>query len=181
MWPSCYGTQYDGTLHRVLLWEDNNPRHQDMLRFIQLESSSAGKSLGFLVDTELNTSQQHASAAKADGWSSKTCPWWIHVTPMIFFSIMCWEMVSSPSQGSRWGWPACSSPGHLSWPSWRWEGHLPPFRLWALLLVATVDQRLQSSLAMTSAGSLSTCGCIPSEPMGIWKSSSVFLDMIILH
>ncbi|GAB0187927.1 cAMP-dependent protein kinase inhibitor alpha [Grus japonensis] len=53
---------------KVLPLGRNNPRHQDVLRTIQLESSSAGKDLGILVDIGLTMSQQGALAAeKASG------------------------------------------------------------------------------------------------------------------
>ncbi|KAK4806607.1 hypothetical protein QYF61_013862 [Mycteria americana] len=45
---------------QVLPLGRNNPMHQPMLGVSQLERSLAEKALGLLVDTKLNTSQQHA-------------------------------------------------------------------------------------------------------------------------
>jgi len=44
----------------------NNPRHQDMLRAKQLESSFAEKDLGFLVASKLNMSEHPCSKKKAN-------------------------------------------------------------------------------------------------------------------
>ena len=49
---------------KVLHLGRNNPKHKYMLGATQMESSFAEKDLGVLVDTRLNTSQQHALAAK---------------------------------------------------------------------------------------------------------------------
>ena len=49
---------------KVLPLGRNNPRHQYMLGTDQLESSSAVKDLGVLVENELNMSQQHILTAK---------------------------------------------------------------------------------------------------------------------
>ena len=48
---------------KVLCLGRNSPRHQDMLQYQQLESSSEGMDLGLLVDAKLNVSQRCALAA----------------------------------------------------------------------------------------------------------------------
>jgi len=49
---------------KVLQMKRDNPRHLYMLGASELESSLAEKTLGILVDTKLNVSQQCALAAK---------------------------------------------------------------------------------------------------------------------
>lgn len=47
----------------------------------------------------------------------------------------------SPSQGTRWGWPARSSL-HTPFSSWKQEWCFTFFNLWVLLPVAVINQRL---------------------------------------
>ncbi|KAK4806781.1 hypothetical protein QYF61_005577 [Mycteria americana] len=63
-WADRNLIQFNKGKGKVLPLGRNNPRYQYMLGATQLESSSAEKDLGVLVDTRLNMSQQRALATK---------------------------------------------------------------------------------------------------------------------
>ncbi|KAJ7425830.1 rna-directed dna polymerase from mobile element jockey-like [Willisornis vidua] len=58
------GLKFNEGKCKVLHLGRNNPRHQHRLGANLLESSSAGKDLGVLVENKLSTSQQCALVAK---------------------------------------------------------------------------------------------------------------------
>ena len=77
-----------------------------------------------------------------------TSPWWIRVGYFWWLSYpsCAWKWLPGlaappPSQGSRWGWPACSSLCPPSCPFWRLEWHWLSSSLWAILPIAMIIQR----------------------------------------